>query len=86
MLDKSSEGAGKDKSLREQERRRKKYKFALVKWSGWETAGLNRYAVEYKENLLWKASFTGHPEILCDWEPERVLKGMLKLLKENEDG
>lgn len=70
---------GEDK---ERERRRKRYKFALVKWTGWELKGLNLYAVEHKENLIWKASYTGPAEVICDWEPEKVLRGMLKLLQE----
>ena len=71
----------------EKERRRKKYKFALVKWEHWAAVdNRDKYAVEHKDNLKWKSSFMGTYEILCDWEPERVLKGMLKLLKENGDG
>ena len=68
---------------KERERRRKKYKFALVKWEeigGWEDQP--RYAVEHKDVLKtwWQSSH----EVICDDQPERVLKGMLKLLKENE--
>jgi len=80
----SSEAAGEDKGLREQERRRKKYKFALVRWEetgGWED--YPTYAVEHKEVLRtwWQHSHT----ILCDDQPEKVLRAMLKLMKENED-
>ena len=65
----------------EKERRRKKYKFALVKWEpigGWED--YPRYAVEHKEVLRtwWHSSH----KVLCDDQPERVLRGMLKLLEE----
>jgi len=80
MLDKSSEGAGKDKSLREQEKRRKKYKYALVKYE-WPFSG---YGMEYKP-LLTKPWIRAHT-ILCDDQPEKVLRGMLKLMKEQEDG
>lgn len=87
MLDKSSEGAGKEKSLREQERRRRKYKFALVKWESmdsWE--GYPTYAVEHKNILRtwWQHSHT----VLCDDQPEKVLKAMLRMMEEtkgNED-
>lgn len=70
---------------KDRERRRKKYKFALVEWEhigGWED--YPRMAVEYKSTL-----YQWHPyeyKVLCDDQPERVLKGMLKLLKEDKDG
>ena len=72
---------GEDK---EREKRRKKYKFALVKWEeigGWEDCP--RYAVEYKSvlNGWYVTDYT----ILCDDQPERVLKGMLKLLRRSND-
>ena len=72
---------------KERERRRKKYKFALVKWdagiSGWED--YPTYAIEHKEYVLtqwWQKSHV----VICDDQPYKVLKGMLKLLKEQEDG
>jgi hypothetical protein len=65
---------------KDRERRRKKYKFALVKWV-WPMSG---YFVEHKDVLKWKLHQGTH-EVICDWEPERVLRGMLKLLKEKED-
>lgn len=68
---------------KERERRRKRYKYALVKWDdigGWED--YPRIAVEHKDVLNHWASY--NYEVICDWEPERVLRGMLKLLKENE--
>lgn len=73
-----------DKTDKEQERRRKQYKFALVKWEevgGWE--GYPKYAIEHKNVLRtwWQHSHT----ILCDDQPERVLKGMLKLLEEPKE-
>ena len=80
----SSEAAGEDKGLREQERRRKKYKFALVRWEemdSWE--GYPTYAVEHKDVLRtwWQHTHT----VLCDDQPEKVLRAMLKLMKEDED-
>ena len=66
----------------ERERRRKRYKFVLVRWVDW--LGVVEYAVEYKETLPWMAQYSGTPEIICDWEPEKVLRGMLKLLKEEQ--
>ena len=71
-------------SEKERERRRKKYKFALVQWKHWAVDDPDQYAIEHKENLMWKSSFMGLYKILCDDQPERVLRGMLKLLKENE--
>ena len=70
-----------DKCQKERERRRKKYKLALIKWKAW---GSEQYVVEYKADIVWKEQFMGVPEVICDWEPERVLKGMLKLLKEDK--
>lgn len=69
---------------KERERRRKRYKFALVQWEeigGWEDQP--RLAIEHKKVLAqwWTESHT----VICDDQPERVLKGMLKLLKENEE-
>jgi hypothetical protein len=69
---------------KERERRRKKYKFALVKWGeigGWED--YPRYAVEYKRvlNQWYMSDYT----IICDDQPERVLKGMLKLMEEPKE-
>lgn len=65
-----------DTSDKERERRRKKYKFALVQWMWHEEV----YKVEYKTTLdqPW---YVDH-KVLCDDQPERVLRGMLKLLKE----
>ena len=75
------------KAEKERERRRKKYKYALVKWdadiSGWED--YPTYSVEHKEYVLmqwWQKSY----EVICDDQPERVLKAMLRMMKENEDG
>jgi len=68
---------------KERERRRKRYKFALVKWTEWTANFREKYEVEHKENIRWKARYYGEPVILCDWEPEKVLKAMLKLLKED---
>ena len=71
------------KETKERERRRKRYKFALVKWDeqigNWED--YPKLAVEHKDvlNQWW----SGSHEVICDWEPERVLRGMLKLMKEN---
>jgi hypothetical protein len=69
-----------DKCQKERERRRKKYKFALVLWDEDLAGGLSRYEVTHKEVLTkwWRQSH----EVICDWEPERVLRGMLKLLEE----
>lgn len=76
--------AESDKCQKEQERRRKKYKFALVRWEetgGWED--YPRFAVEHKSILghWWQSSYT----ILCDDQPYKVLKAMAILAKENED-
>ena len=64
---------------KERERRRKKYKFALVRYD-WPYKG---YGVEYKQILAskWARDHT----VLCDWEPHAVLKGMLKLLEEPKE-
>ena len=61
----------------EKERRRNRYKMALVHWRD------GRYAVEHKRylDLSWWVNSDDY-QVLCDWEPERVLRGMLKLLKE----
>jgi hypothetical protein len=73
------------KEAKERERRRKKYKFALVKWEemdGWEDTP--RITVTSKKVLAtwWVESHT----ILCDDQPEKVLRGMQKLMKGQEDG
>jgi len=76
------------KEAKERERRRKKYKFALVRWNdsigeAWGKTPPD-YAIEYKTTLNeW---YMIDYEVICDWEPERVLRGMLKLLKEDKDG
>ena len=72
------------REAKERERRRKRYKFALVKWQeidGWED--YPRYAVEYKEVLRtwWQHSHT----ILCDDQPEKVLRAMLNLMEEPKE-
>ena len=76
-----------DKCQKERERRRKKYKYALVWWdddigTAWEQKTPD-YAVEHKDVLKtwWQQSHV----VICDWEPERVLKGMLKLLQEPKE-
>lgn len=73
------------KEEKRREHRRKKYKFALVQWYSWDMGGPAKYALEHKENIKWKESFMGPATILCDDQPERVLRGMLKLLVENGD-
>jgi hypothetical protein len=70
-----------DKCQKERERRRKKYKLVLVRWKAWDS---EQYVVEYKADIVWKEQFMGVPEVICDDQPERVLKGMLKLLKEDK--
>ena len=86
MTEAKGENLTNVREQKERERRRKKYKFALVKWdagiSGWED--YPTIAVEHKDVLRtwWHKSHI----VLCDWEPEKVLRGMLKLLKEQEDG
>ena len=72
------------REAKERERRRKKYKFALVEWGemgGWED--YPRYAVEYKDvlNKWYMTDYT----IICDDQPERVLKAMLKLMEEPKE-
>ena len=69
---------------KDRERRRKKYKFALVEWEhmeAWE--GYPQYAIEHKDVLRtwWQHSH----KVICDDQPERVLKGMLKLLEEPKE-
>lgn len=75
--------AGKEE--KDRERRRKRYKFALVRWKemgGWED--YPKLAIEYKDVLnQW---YMIDYEVICDDQPERVLRGMLKLLKEDKDG
>ena len=72
------------KEEKDRERRRKKYKFALVEWQemdGWEDTP--KLAIEYKKvlNEWW----SGSHRVLCDDQPERVLKGMLKLMEEPKE-
>jgi hypothetical protein len=75
----SQETPNNVREQKERERRRKKYKFALVKWLDW---GEDEYCIEYKSilNYDW---YKNH-EVICDDQPERVLRGMLKLLKEDK--
>lgn len=68
-----------DKKL---ERRRKKYKYALVKWSFlFRNDG---YRIEHKGFLGHTGWHQGFFEIICDHQPHHVLKSMLKLLTEEE--
>jgi hypothetical protein len=67
---------------KERERRRKKYKFALVRWT-YPMGTSEIHSVEYKQILRMKM-YVGMHEVICDDQPERVLKGMLKLLKEDK--
>ena len=69
-----------DADDKERERRRKKYKYALVKWH--DSYEGEEYAVEYKELLRtwWRQGHT----VLCDDQPEKVLRAMLKLMKEED--
>jgi hypothetical protein len=65
------------------ERRRKRYKFALVKWAemdGWEDQP--KISIEHKDVLRtwWQLSH----EVLCDDQPYKVLKAMATLAEENE--
>lgn len=66
---------------KERGRRRKRYKLALIKWKAWDS---EQYVVEYKADIVWKEQFMGVPEVICDDQPYKVLKGMLKLLKEDK--
>ena len=76
------------KEAKDRERRRKRYKFALVEWEymdSWE--GYPRFAVEHKNvlSVWWQHSH----RVLCDDQPEKVLRAMLKLMeepKEDKDG
>jgi len=66
------------------ERRRRRYKFALVKWAeigGWEDRP--KISVEHKDVLRtwWQSSH----EVLCDDQPYKVLKAMAALAEENEE-
>ena len=68
---------------KERESRRKRYKFALVKWAdldGWENQP--KISIEHKDVLRtwWQSSH----EVLCDDQPHKVLNTMLKLLEEPE--
>jgi hypothetical protein len=73
------------KEEKDRERRRKRYKFALVRWDnmeGWEDT--SRFGLEYKDTLKqwWITDCT----VLCDDQPEKVLRAMLKLMEEDKDG
>ena len=68
-----------DKDDKEREKRRAKYKMALIKWKAWDS---EQYVVEYKTNIVWKEQFMGVPEVICDDQPERVLRAMLRMLRE----
>jgi hypothetical protein len=65
----------------ELERRRKRYKLALVHWGESDSWGKAYYAIEYKEVL---EQWTEGPDytMVCDHQPHHVLRGMLKLLEE----
>lgn len=77
----TSETSNNVREQKERERRRKKYKYALVKWLDYQT---DNYKVEYKKILSY--SWYVNHEVICDDQPEKVLRGMLKLMKEQEDG
>ena len=86
MTEAKGENLTNVREQKERERRRKKYKFALVKWDkeigGWQ-ATQTQYAIEHKEYVLMQWWQKSH-EVICDDQPYKVLKGMLKLLKENK--
>ena len=69
---------------KERERRRKKYRYALVEWEymdSWD--GCPKYGIESKKVLAtW---WTNSHKVLCDDQPERVLKAMLKLMEEPKE-
>ncbi len=71
------------REAKDRERRRKKYKFALVYWpeeiGDWESG----YTIEHKTmlNHWWRESH----EVICDDQPEKVLRAMLKLLEEPKE-
>ena len=84
MTNPTQETSESDKCQKERERRRKRYKFALVEWEhmdSWD--GYPRFAIEHKNVLRtwWQHSH----KVLCDDQPERVLKGMLKLMEEPKE-
>ena len=66
------------KEEKRREHRRKKYKFALVELRTWYEEKPT-YQVERKDVLKY---YLGQPKVICDDQPEYVLRGMLKLLKE----
>jgi hypothetical protein len=79
-----NETSESDKCQKERERRRKKYKFALVRWEevgGWEDAPT--ICIESKKVLRtwWQHSH----KVLCDDQPEKVLRAMLKLMEEPKE-
>lgn len=66
---------------KELERRRKRCKFALVYWEKSDSWGEAHYYIEYK-TILKHWTEGGDYKMVCDHQPHRVLRGMLKLLKE----
>jgi len=80
----SQETTNNVREQKERGRRRKKYKFALVKWEemdSWDDCP--RITVTSKKVLAtwWVESHT----VLCDDQPERVLRGMQKLMEEPKE-
>jgi hypothetical protein len=65
---------------KELESRRKRCKLALVYWeeSAW---GESTYYIEYKTTLKQWTEGKDY-KMVCDYQPHPVLRGMLKLLKE----
>ena len=73
-----------DKCQKERERRRKKYRYALVEWEHMDSwVGYPKFAVEHKNVLRtwWQHSH----KVLCDDQPEKVLRAMLKLMEEPKE-
>ena len=67
---------------KELERRRKRCKFALVYWEKSDSWGFDaHYFIEYKTTLKQWTEGDDY-KMVCDHQPHPVLRGMLKLLKE----
>ena len=80
----TQETSESDKCQKDRERRRKRYKFALVKWEEMDSWNdCPRITVTSKKVLAtwWVESHT----VLCDDQPERVLRGMQKLMEEPKE-
>jgi len=70
-----------DKCQKEREKRQAKYKMALVRHKGYYEGDDWDYQVVSKKTLMYDWWMPSH-EVICDDQPERVLRAMKRMMEE----